>query len=188
MKRLFCCGALALLLVTGCKTAPPTKYYTLNMESSGQAQAPLNLSVDRIQVGETLSRRDIMVKQSPTQIEYYATDQWAAGLDELVSRKLQEEFGHPASGRPTLLLQGTVLAFEQIDVPGGADAHVRLAVDIRDETSSRHDPPLMTKVYTARKKADTEHPRDVVHALSQLLETIAREIVTDVAALPAAQA
>ncbi|MBI3119969.1 MAG: membrane integrity-associated transporter subunit PqiC [Candidatus Hydrogenedentes bacterium] len=172
-----------LLALAGCKSAPPTKYYTLNMETSGRAQTPVNVVVSRVQVGEALSRRDIMIKQSPTQVEYYATNQWAAGLDELVRQKLQEEFGVPREGRPGLVLIATLLACEQIDVPGGADARVKLTAELRREEASRYDAPLLTKIYEARKKADTERPADVVQALSDLIEKIAEEIAQDTAAL-----
>ncbi len=175
--------AAFVLAIAGCKTAPPTQYYTLNMESSGAAQAPVNLLVERGEVGEALSRRDIMIKEGPTQIEYYATSQWAAGLDELVRQKLQEEFGLPHEGRDTLLLTATVLAFEPIDVPGGADASAKFSVEVRSEAASRHDVPLLVKVYESRKKSATERPADVVQALSEITEAIAQQIAVDVAAL-----
>lgn len=174
---------LLFLLMAGCKSAPPTKYYTLDMTPSGAIAPAVHLIVDRIVVGEALSRRDIMIKEGPTKIEYYATDQWAAGLDEMVRQKLEEEFGRAPSSQRTLVLTGEVLAFEQIDTPGGADAHVKLSVELRDEQTSRHDAPLLQKAYEARKKADTERPQDVVRALSQLVENIAAEIVKDAQAL-----
>jgi len=174
---------LLAVLAGACASTPPTEYYTLDMQPSRQVQAPVNISIARIMVGEALSRRDIMIKESPTRIEYYATSQWAAGLDEMVRQKLEEEFGSRVEGRPSYALSGQILAFEQIDAPGGADARVKLAIELRGEQASRHDAPALIKTYEAQKKANTERPQDVVLALSQLVEAIAAEIAADAAAL-----
>ena len=176
-------GLLPALCLGACSTTPPTNYYTLEMVHSGLTQPSVNLLVSRISVGEALSRRDIMIKESPTKIEYYATTQWAAGLDEMVREKLEEEFGPRVAGRPSFSLTGHIQAFEQIDTPGGADARVKLLVELREEQASRHDPPLLLKTYEAQKKAATARPEDVVHALSQLVETIAASIAEDAAGI-----
>jgi uncharacterized lipoprotein YmbA len=54
-----------------------------------------------------------------------------------------------------------------------------MSVEVRDETASRHDTPLLTRVYESQQKADTERPEDVVQALSVLVEKIAQEIAKD---------
>ena len=89
---------LALCTICACASAPKIDYYTLGMDPSGRSEPTVNLSVERFRSTEALSRSQIMVLASPTRIEYYATDQWAGSIGELVQRKLAAEFGPSVDG------------------------------------------------------------------------------------------
>ncbi|MCC6144251.1 MAG: membrane integrity-associated transporter subunit PqiC [Candidatus Hydrogenedentes bacterium] len=179
MHRLF--GViLAVACAAGCVTAPGTRYYTLDMTRAAQ-DSPVNLVVDRLQASEALTRKNILIKNTPTQVEYYAADEWAADVAEMITQKLESEFGPRAEGRPTLLLSGTVLAFEQVDASGGAQAHARLALELRTERGSRLDQPLLEKTYEVLLPAAAPQPNAVVVALGEGLEQIAAEIMADAA-------
>ena len=80
------------------------------MEPSGDGGDPaVNLVVERVRMTEALSRSEIMVLASPTRIEYYATDQWAGDLAELVRQKLKTEFGPAVEGQTDSGVSVTVL-------------------------------------------------------------------------------
>lgn len=111
-----------LIAVAGCASGPATRYYTLDMKSSGGAKPAVNVSVDIFRVAEALARRNILIMKKPTQIEYYAVDEWAAGLEEIVAEKLNAEFGPRQDGRKTIVLSGAIHAFGQVDTPGGVEA------------------------------------------------------------------
>jgi len=182
MKR--ACGiVLALLVLGGCATPPAPRYYTLDMSPSGNAGAPVNIDIQRLRESEALARKDILIKKSPTEIEYYAAEQWAATLGELVRQKLDAEFGPGADKRQTLVLSGTILDFGQVDTPGGAQAHVRLALEFRPADASLHAPPLFKKTYDVHLPAKSSTPQDVVVALSEGLERIAADVAADVSGL-----
>jgi uncharacterized lipoprotein YmbA len=170
---------VAACLLSACASAPKINYYTVSMEPSGRAQPTVDIEVERLQTTDALSRNQILIATSTTTIDYYATDVWAAGVGELVQLKLQAEFGPPTEGRTTFLLSGTVLAFEQIDTPGGADALTRLEVEVRDASVKRYDPPVLSKTYEARLPAANANAAAVAAALSKCLEQIAAEIATD---------
>jgi len=123
---------LALLTVVlgavGCTSTPAPRYYTLDMTPSTQRELPCNIMVDRLRPAESLVRSDILIHKTPTQVEYYALDRWAASLGELVAHKLNAEFGPIDEQRETIFLTGEILAFEQVDVPGGAQAHINIEV------------------------------------------------------------
>jgi ABC-type uncharacterized transport system auxiliary subunit len=172
-----------LVLFCACASAPKIDYYTLNMEPSGHAEPKVNLSVERFLTTESLGRRRIMVLASPTRIEYYATDQWATSIGELVQQKLAAEFGAPVDGRRSLVVSGKVVAFEQVDRPGGIEARVTLEVVVRDAHVPRYQPPLFEKSYSSSRPVSAMRAESVVEELSRCVEEIAAEIATDVASL-----
>jgi len=147
------------------------------MRPSGGASTQYNIDVDRLRPAEALTRTDILIEKSPTEIEYYARDRWAAGLSELVAEKLESELGPDLDGRATIVISGKILAFGQAD---GAGAHIKLDVELRREDASRHDKALFEKTYEKSLPAGGNGPSAVVRALSRGLEMIAREIADDV--------
>jgi len=169
--------------LTACASAPEIRYYTLDMEPSGQVAPTVNLVVDQVRTTDALSRPQIMIQASPTRIEYYAADRWVGAPSELVRQKLTAEFGQPVDGRRTLLVSILVLSAEQVDVADGAAAKMRLSVSVRDSEMKRYQPPLLEKTYEASRAAPQATAAAVVEALSICAEEIAREIVSDSSAI-----
>jgi uncharacterized lipoprotein YmbA len=174
---------VAICLTCACASTPKINYYTFSVEPSGQSRPEVNLAVERLQTTEALSRSQILIRTSATEIEYYASDQWAGNLGELVQQKLVVEFGEPVEGRRALRLSGVVLACEQVDLPGGAAARMKLRLVMRDTASKRYQMPLFEKTYTAQQAASRPSAAEVVVALSRCLEDIAAEVANDVAKL-----
>ena len=174
---------VAICVLCACASAPKIDYYTLGMESSGQIDTPVNLLVERLRTSEALGRSQIMVLASTTRIEYYATDHWAGSVGELVQQKLAAEFGPPVKDRRTLVVSGKVLACEQVDVPSGAEARVRLEIVVRDSEVPRYQPSLLEKSYSSSRAVAGSNPGSVVDGLSRCVEDIAAEIAADVSKL-----
>lgn len=179
--RAWVCAFACAVLAAGCAHAPASRYYTLDMARSGQTDCPRNLVVTTLRAAEPLTRRALLIRKDPTELEYYAGHEWAARVEELVAEKLEAEFGPPRDGRETLEIEGTVTAFEQVDVPGGAEARIRLRLAFR-RAGERGD-PLLTKTYEAAARAASATPKDVAVGLSRAVEQVAREIAADAAAL-----
>lgn len=176
-------AAATLTLLAGCASTP-AKYYTLDMRPSGGATAGVNILVDHIRVSDALAGKNIHIQQSPTEVTFYAAEQWTAPIDELVREKLAAEFGDPQPGRRSLALSGTVTAFSQVDVDAAsADAVVRFQAALREAGASRYEKPLLDRTYTATQRAAAPAAADVVIALSRCIEAIAAEIARDAAAL-----
>jgi len=174
---------VAFFTMCACASAPKIDYYTLGMEPSGRAEPTVNLSVERFRSTEALGRSQIMVLASPTRIEYYATDQWAGSIGELVQRKLAAEFGPAVEGRKTMVVSGKVVACEQVDRSGGADARVTLEVVVRDAELPRYLPPLLEKSYSASRQVSSMSAASVVQELSRCVEEIAEQIAADASSL-----
>lgn len=182
MKIAFATGALILVLAS-CASTPDLDYYTLDMSSSGKIVTDLNLEVGRFTASQRLDRTQIVIQQSPTRIEFYATERWASSVSEMVESKLAAEFGPPVDGRRALLVSGKVVALDQIDSPSGPQALARLEIAIREGGAKRFETPLLEKTYEARRAADSNSVDAVVQALSRAVEAIAAEIAADAAGL-----
>jgi len=167
------------LLAVGCAVTPSISYYTLDMTPATQDELDLNVVVEKMDVSEMLARKDILIRTSATEVEYYATHQWAASVDELVQEKLTAVLGPRVPDRKTLVVQGVVQDFGQVDVEDGAEASVRLALEFRDASARQYDAPLMEKVYVAREHAASASAPEVVRALSRCVDHIASEVLTD---------
>jgi ABC-type uncharacterized transport system auxiliary subunit len=152
------------------------------MHPSGEIDPAVNLDVDRIRSSEALSRPRILVQISPTRVEYYAHDEWVGPLHELVAQKLEAEFGEGDESVPALEITGDLLAFEQVDITGGANARVKLAVAFWP-VGDHNDTPLMANVYEKQVPSGATTPAAVVEALSRALEAVAADIARDAARL-----
>lgn len=173
----------SLSILTGCASTSPS-YYTLDMTPRTlDTTGSKHLVAAHFMANESLTNRQILIKKSPVEVEYYAASEWAAGLDQIVAEKLQAEWGGDAGQEQSLDVSGVILAFEQIDTPGGADAHLKLAITIRKAGESRYAPALLEKTYQCRQAAAAPAPREVVLALNTCLETVAAEIAADAAQL-----
>ncbi|MBD3854463.1 MAG: membrane integrity-associated transporter subunit PqiC [Acidobacteria bacterium] len=176
-------SSVVLCVLCACASAPKIDFYTLGMESSGGTQPDVNLVVERLRTTEALARSQIMISASATEVEYYATGQWAGSVGETVQQKLTAEFGPLVKDRRTLTVSGTVLACEQVDVAGGAEARMKLGIVIRDPAKPRYEAPLLEKTYEARRSVSEPSSAAVVKGLSQCAERIAAEIAADAASL-----
>jgi uncharacterized lipoprotein YmbA len=172
----------SLPILAACASAPVIHYYTFDMAPSGRSPAAVALRVRGFQTTEALGRRQILIQTSPTEIEYYATDQWAGDVGELVAQKLAAELGPAAPDAPVLAVTGTVVDCGQVDRPGGgAAARLTLEATVRDPTHPRSQPPLLVKTYTCERPAEQATPTAVARALSRCVEAIAAELVSDAA-------
>lgn len=174
--------ALGVLVcaAAGCVRSAETRFYQLDLTPSGAVAGGAGLEIGRLEVADDLARRDILVQKDATEIEYYADAQWAVSVPELVRRKLEAEFGRAAAGEPGVLVDGEVQAFQQVDVPGGAEARVTLHLRFRKGSQV-----VFQNLYSRQVPAGSPSPRAVAQVLSRALEAIAADVAADAAGLPA---
>lgn len=172
-----------LVVLASCASAPKLETYTIDMTPSGAVQSGVGLEIVAFVVTEKLASSRIVIQESPTRIDTYATARWVSGIGGMVEQKLTSEFEQAGGGEPAMVVSGTVTAFEQVDGPGGSLGRVRLEVEIREAGSNRSEEPLLAKSYAATRAADGNSADAVVRALSRALEDIAAKIATDAAKL-----
>ncbi|MBI2423695.1 MAG: membrane integrity-associated transporter subunit PqiC [Candidatus Hydrogenedentes bacterium] len=179
-NRIALCVALCAL--AGCASTPQ-RFFTLDMAPSAQ-RTGVNIEIQHIRVADPLLGKQLLIRKSPTELEYYAVGQWASQLDELLTEKFYAEFGPRTAGTPALHLSGWLQAFEQIDLPGGgAEAHIKLTLVFRDPVRSRTEPPLLEKTYELRAPAPAAEAAAVAETLSRGVEALAEQIVNDARSL-----
>ena len=76
---------LAVSLLAACASTPEPHYYTLDMTPAQDPAAEHLVRVERFTAAEPLARRNILIKKTPTQIEYYVGHQWAASPAGIVA-------------------------------------------------------------------------------------------------------
>lgn len=181
-------AGMVVTWLPGCATAPPQQYYTLDMRPSGKVSTPLTISVGMINIAEPLAQKNILIKKSPTEVEYYAVGQWVGSLDELLREKLEAELGQPVGAPRTLALTAELFAFEQVDVidaagAATAEANIKMEVQLRESGKSRYTPPLHQRIYNIQVPCPDTSVNGLVVALSRGVEQLAAEIVADAAKL-----
>lgn len=168
-------------LMGGCLSVTESRYYTLDMRDSDHVETAHQIEVGRFRTSDALSRPEILIQASPTRVEYYAVDQWASDLAEMVQEKLQIELG-PAES-PDYRIEGDILSFEQVDGESGAEARVKLRVRGYDALDRRSAEPVLRKTYEDIGMAAGSEPEEVVAALSRVLERVAVQIASDLGRL-----
>lgn len=172
-----------LVVLASCASAPKLETYTIDVTPSERIHADVGLEVVAFVVAEKLASSRILIQESPTKIDTYATARWVSGIGGMVEQKLTAEFGRAGGGEPAMVVSGTVTAFEQVGDSAGAMGRVRLEIEIREAGSNRSEAPLLAKNYAATRVADGNNADAVVRALSRALEDIAAEISVDAAKL-----
>jgi len=149
------------------------------MTYSGLAKPAINLKIETIEVAEALQRESILIMVAPTKAEYYASEQWVAGLHELVRQKLESELGPKREGLPTYGMSVTVRSLGQIDAPDGTQTQASLDIEVRPLHESRYKEPLFEKIHSVTKEVREPSIDKVVMTLSRCREEIAAEIAAD---------
>ncbi len=174
---------VAMVVLTGCASVPESSLYTLDMVSAREAAGHFEYVDVRLRPSNAVGRPEIVIKSSPTRLEYYALHKWAGDLGALVNEKIQSELGQNPDSPYQAALSGTILAFEQVDTPQGADVHIKLDVELEAGRILKPGRATARRLYEIRITAAEATAEAVVEALSRGLETIAGEMEQDLIVL-----
>jgi uncharacterized lipoprotein YmbA len=203
MRKLFIPGCrfllfgLGLLLVLGCASSPPTRFYTLSSLQEGGSERRESTSdqdpvirVGPIKFSEYLDRTEIVTRSSSNKITLSDFDLWAGSLAEDFSRVLAENLS-------VLLSTESVIVYPRL---GSGLAKYQIAVDV-----IRFDGPLggdvsliarwaifegkerklvFTRKSTIIESSGARGYEAMVAADSRALEKLSREIAEAIKTLP----
>ena len=80
-------GALGVLLVTGCASSPPMRFYTLSAVAPASATAEA-IRVGRVRIPAELDRTEIVQRVDANRLSIAELDQWAAPMEDMIRRVL----------------------------------------------------------------------------------------------------
>jgi uncharacterized protein len=145
-----CCLTLVTLslivaLVSGCGSAPASRFYTLSA-GAAPAATPSNLSVavGPVSVPAVVDRPQIVVTTSPNQVRVEEFNRWAAPLQNGIARVVAENLV-AMLGTPRVTLSPQTLS---------ADADYRAAIEVQSFESAPGEAAILDAVWTVRRAKD----------------------------------
>jgi uncharacterized lipoprotein YmbA len=103
--RTLAVAALVVILLAGCASSPPARFYTLS-DTAPQATLPAGvglITITGVTIPGEIDRPEIVRRTGPNQLNISELDRWAAPLDETIRRVLTDDIGRrvpaPAPGQ-----------------------------------------------------------------------------------------
>jgi len=118
--------AVALVLLSGCASSPPTRFYTLSdTPAPGGATAAVGqVVIGSVSIPGEIDRPEIVRKVGPNQLSVAGSDRWAAPLEDIIRRVLVDDVARRIPGAP-----GEQQRFVSVDIHefyGDASCNVTL--------------------------------------------------------------
>ena len=191
MKKIIIC--IAVLSFFGCfGKVIDSSYYQLDYvptpkEMLNEKTYPYTIRVKDFDVAEAYRRNNIIYRQSPYELHFYNYELWAVKPEYLVSDML---FRHLETAKiftevrrsidveePDYTINGTIRALEEYDNQDEWYAHLALNMNLQDNRTKR---VIWSREWDYRKRVSNEEPIFVVRGLSELLERINNEAISDI--------
>ena len=192
-RHLLAVLSLALLMLWGCGSTPPTRFYVLPTLTDAAPLAPaskreLTIGIGPVTLPPYLDRPQIVTRASRAQLALGEFDQWAASLQDGVVRVLAENLSlliptervvlHPWPRTTVLDYQVTV---EVIQFDADSRGEVVLAARWQILTANEKELVMRTSRLTAA--AGSHEYEAMVMAMGRTLDALSREISTTLSIL-----
>ena len=148
---------------------------------------PYTVRVKDFDVAEAYRRNNIVYRQSPYELRFYNYEQWVARPEYLVAdmlfrhleaAKIFSEIRRSVdSEEPDFIISGTIRALEEYDNQDEWYAHLAINMFLHDYKMKK---VIWSKEWAYRKKVSNLETIYVVRGLSELLERINNEAITDI--------
>lgn len=191
MKFKPCLSGLCLLLLMGCASSPPPRYFTLQ---DSVAHAPIagrspSILITRTALPDMLDRPQMVTRRADHQVVLDEFHRWAEPLQRDIPKVVAAELGRmlgsnrvlslPIDGQdhdPDFRLQ---LDVQQLDVIEGRGAHV----DLLWQLTPRKGKPVIGRSI-AQEAGELSSVTERIAAQRRLLQRVAADIAQQVRALP----
>ena len=182
--------ATITLVLNGCGTTPPSRFYVLEamhgaetVTTSSKKPADLHIGIGPVEFAEYLDRAQIVTRTGDAEVKLAETHRWAEPLHSNFGRILAENLSilldtdkislHPSRNWSEIDYQVLVNVW-QFDVNKEGNASLIANWSIREEGGSK----LLTmkkSVFDTRVDSNASYS-DIVRALSKTVELLGREI------------
>lgn len=118
--------AAALMVLSGCASSPPTRFYTLSdTPASGGATAGVGqVVIGSVSIPGEIDRPEVVRKVGPNQLSVAGSDRWAAPLEDIIRRVLIDDIARRAPG--SAAQQQRVVSVDIHEFYGDAGCNVTL--------------------------------------------------------------
>jgi len=112
------CGlSISLAVLAACSTSPPSRFYTLSMETpSSAAQFPGSVSVGPVTVPQVVNRPQFVVDAGGNRVVVLEQRRWAAPLDDVIAEATAQYLGRDLGGARVTVFAQTASSSAQFDV------------------------------------------------------------------------
>lgn len=180
--------SLALLMLWGCGSTPPTRFYVLPTLTDASPPAPtskrdLTIGVGPVTLPPYLDRPQIVTRASRVKLDLGEFDQWAASLQDGVVRVLAENLSlliptdrvvlHPWSRMTVPDYQVTVEVMQFDAGPGG-----EVVLAARWQILTANEKELVMRKSRLTAAAGGHEYEAMVTAMGRTLDTLSRDIAT----------
>ena len=194
--------ALSVLLLGGCGSTRPSKFYVLHSLSMEGAEQPLDpagvaggaggeyaVGVGPVKIPQYLDRQEIMTRTGPSRVDLAEFDRWAEPLESNVARVLAENLSfllgtHRVSLFPwagsTKVDYQVVVDLHRFDGTSEGKTIMAAHWSILEGEKRR---VLVTRKSHFAESADRADFESMVSAQSRLLGHLSREIASEITAL-----
>ena len=186
-------AAILLLILGGCASSPPTRYYTLATgyqlapahQTSGQG---VHVGLWRVQLPEMLQRSEIVTRDDRYRVSLADLHRWAERLDDNISRRLAEELAQRLDSENISLSPWRAyitndyqvkIEFTRFDGTLGGDVVVSGTWLL---LSGRGDSKLARKPFRYAAQAEGGGYSELVATLDELTRLLARDIAESIRA------
>ncbi|MBI1285902.1 MAG: hypothetical protein GC183_16480 [Thiobacillus sp.] len=145
----------ALLLVGGCSSTPPSRFYTLSAATTPVAPSSgLSVAVGPVTVPSQVDRPQFVVSIGPNQVQLDEFNRWAAPLQDSIARVVAESLV-AMLGSPHITLWPQTLS---------EDTEYRVAIEVQGFESAPGESASLDAVWTVRRMQDgkTETGRSTI--------------------------
>jgi hypothetical protein len=144
LAALLICAALVL---AGCASTPPSRFYTLSaVTETAPTASEISVAVGPVSVPAVVDRPEIVVTIGANQVKLDEFNRWASPLQDHISRVVAENL---------VAMLGTprVTQFPQ---NANADADYRVAIEVQRFDSTPGEAALLDAVWTVRRAKDAQ--------------------------------
>ncbi|MDR0331820.1 MAG: ABC-type transport auxiliary lipoprotein family protein [Chitinispirillales bacterium] len=190
----FICGCAALALLAGCGKPPSRQYYMLNyMPQPLEKRAMQNpyacaVRIREFSIEEAYNRSQIVYRINPYELRYYNYKSWAVKptrmLTDLFYRHISS--AQLVSGlvrrfdegrNPEFEITGFIDALEEYDSEDMLFAHVSIRINL---TRLSDGVMIYSRPFSHRRKVYTRETGLVIKEMSQIMEYIFAEAISDI--------
>jgi len=195
------CGCLALALLAGCGKPPTRQYYMLNYVPPDMERRTMQnpyacvIRLREFSIEEAYNRSNIVYRTNPYELRYYNYKSWAVKPTRMLTDLFFKHLSatqlvnglvrrFDEGRKPDFELTGFIDALEEYDSENMLFAHVSIRITM---TRISDGSMLYSRSFSRRKKVYTRETGLVIKEMSQIVEYIFTEAISDIDAKLAAE-